>query len=159
MTSKANQRIKRKNEFSDNKLEPNKKALKKEDIIAHFNALQASYNVLQKKNIILEEEKKTHLEAIHLLEETVKVLETKSNKKKADKKTKEVQTDTFDSDIIRCNECDYPAEDIVDLGEHMYEFHTENPFCHISCFYCDNSFKNKNELMRHRKFKQKGSRI
>ena len=64
MTSKVNQRAKRKNEFSDKKIEPNMKALKKEDIIARFAALQAKYNILEikvldleKKNTSLEEEK------------------------------------------------------------------------------------------------------
>ena len=79
MNSEANQRIKRKNEFSD-KFEPNMKALKKEDIIARFSALQASYITLEKKNRSLEEENKSHLEAIHLLEETVRVLETTLNR-------------------------------------------------------------------------------
>ena len=49
MTSKVNQRVKRKNEFSDSKNEPNLKALKKEDIIAHFNALQTKHNILETK--------------------------------------------------------------------------------------------------------------
>ena len=43
MTSKVNQRAQRKNNFLDVKNEPNMKALKKEDIIAQFNALQAKY--------------------------------------------------------------------------------------------------------------------
>ena len=151
MTSKANQRVKRKNEFSDLKIEPSLKALKKDDIIARFIALQSNYNNLEKKNRSLEEEKKVHLEAIQLLEETVKVLETTAKKDKVETSTKDIQTITFETDIIRCNECDYPADDLVDLGEHMYEFHTENPFCHISCFYCDENFKNENNLMKHRK--------
>ena len=37
MTSHVNQRVKRKNNFSDSKIEPNLKALKKDDIIAKFN--------------------------------------------------------------------------------------------------------------------------
>ena len=80
MTSKVNHRVKRKNEFSDFKNDPNLKALKKDDIIAHFTTLQAKYNILEtkileleKKRKQLEEEKKTEKEAIDLLEETVKV--------------------------------------------------------------------------------------
>ena len=99
MTSKVNQRAKRKNEFSDKKNEPNLKALKKEDIIAQFTALQAKYSILElkvldleKKNVSLEEEKRTHKEAIDLLEETVKVLEEKTDKNKIDQKTTEMQT-------------------------------------------------------------------
>ena len=84
MTSKVNQRVKRKNEFSDSKNEPNLKELKKEDIIAHFNALQTKHNILEtkileleKKNKELEEEKRTDKDSIDLLEETVKLLEKK----------------------------------------------------------------------------------
>ena len=100
MTSKVNQRAKRKNEFFDVKSEPNMKALKKEDIIARFSALHANYKILEnknldleKKNINLEEENQVHKEAINLLEETVKILEKKANLIKKDKKTIEIQTD------------------------------------------------------------------
>ena len=81
------------------------------------------------------------MEAIQLLEEIVKVLENTANKDKVEKNTIESQTVTFKTDTIRCNKCDYPAEDLVDLGEHMYEFHTENTFCHISCLFCEENFK------------------
>ena len=51
MTSKLNQRAKRKNEFHDTKNEPNMKVLKKEDIIAHYSALQAKYKILENKSM------------------------------------------------------------------------------------------------------------
>ena len=62
MTSKVNQRVKRKNEFSDAKNEPNMKALKKDEIISHFNALQSKYNLLENKILVLEK-KNSSLEA------------------------------------------------------------------------------------------------
>ena len=75
MTSRINQRVKRKNNFVDAKIEPNMKALKKEDIIAQFNTLQANYGILKnknkvldEKNIAMEKENKTHRETIYLLE-------------------------------------------------------------------------------------------
>ena len=43
------------------------KALKKDDMIAKFNALQENFDILEKKNEDLENDKKTHLEAINLL--------------------------------------------------------------------------------------------
>ena len=120
MTSKVNQRIKRKNEFSD-KIEPNMKALKKEDLISRFTALQASYNTLEKKSRSLEDENETHLEAIHLLEETVRVLETKLNRNIVEKMTKEVQTGTFESkEVYLCEYCDYAAECIHDFNHHTH---------------------------------------
>ena len=67
MTSKVNQRVKRKNEFIDAKSEPNMKSLKKKDIIARFSALQANYKILEKKNINLEEENiSCFVENIHI---------------------------------------------------------------------------------------------
>ena len=49
MSSKVNLRVKRKNEFSDKNIEPSMKALKKEDIIARYTALQAKYSILEQK--------------------------------------------------------------------------------------------------------------
>ena len=90
MTSKLNQRAKRKNNFLDAKNEPNMKALKKEDIIAQFNVLQAKYNILESKNKAMEKENKTHIEAIYLLEETVKILKEKINAENRRKKFKQI---------------------------------------------------------------------
>ena len=73
MSSKVNLRVKRKNEFSDKNIEPSMKALKKEDIIARYTAPQSI--VFLNKKIVLEKERITHIEAIHLMEETVNVLE------------------------------------------------------------------------------------
>ena len=50
MSSKVNLRVKRKNEFSDKNIEPSMKALKKEDIIARYTALQAKYSILEQEN-------------------------------------------------------------------------------------------------------------
>ena len=59
------------------------KALKKEDIIGQFNALQAKLNIIEKKNIDLEQEKKSQIEAITLLEETIKIQEEQANLRNA----------------------------------------------------------------------------
>jgi hypothetical protein len=50
-----------------------------------------------------------------------------------------------------CSECEYPADDLTDLGEHMFEFHPEKYMSKINCHYCDDSFDNKESLMKHRK--------
>ena len=57
MTSKVNQRVKRKNELSD-KNEPNMKALKKEEIIAHLSYLQVNYKILENNKLVLENKNK-----------------------------------------------------------------------------------------------------
>ena len=53
--------------------------------------------------------------------------------------------------MIRCKECEYPADDIFDLGEHVYEFHGEHEKNSLECHYCDEKFQSKRDLMVHRK--------
>ena len=158
MTSKGNQRLKRKNNFPDTKMEPNLKALKKEDIIAHFNTLQANFNNLEKKNKDLEEENKTHIEAISLLEETVKILQEQANKRKKDKETKEMATDTSElksanTEVYLCGDCDYVANCMHDFNDHThspegFEDYDDTLF---TCNFCDESFKTLSEVMKHKK--------
>ena len=50
----------------------------------------------------------------------------------------EAQTD----DSVTCNECEFPANDIWELGEHIYEFHTLKDH---------GDFGGKRDLMVHRK--------
>ena len=164
MTSKVNQRVKRKNEFTDAKSEPNMKSLKKEDIIARFSALQANYKILEKKNINLEEENNVHKEAINLLEETVKVLEKKVNQNKVEKKTTEIQTDFTNLDgastqIYFCGECDYLADCIHDFNDHTHSSdglgnHTMSLF---TCNFCEESFDTLQEVMKHKKINHTNS--
>ena len=58
MSSKGNQRLKRKNLFSDTKIEPNMKALKKEDIIAQLMPLRLNLIFLKEKYWLREEKYK-----------------------------------------------------------------------------------------------------
>ena len=165
MNSKVNHRGKRKNEFSDSKNEPNLKALKKEDIIAHYTALQTKCNSLEikileleKKNKTLEEENRTDKEAIDLLEETVKILEIKANLSRIDKKTIEVQTDfpklnRSTTQTYLCGDCDFAAECIHDFDEHT---HSPDDFANLepslfTCRFCDESFETLSEVMKHNK--------
>ena len=139
-------------------MEPNLKALKKEDIIAHFNTLQANFNNLEKKNKDLEEENKTHIEAISLLEETVKILQEQANKRKKDKDTKEMATDTSElksanTEVYLCGDCDYVANCMHDFNDHThspegFEDYDDTLF---TCNFCDESFKTLSEVMKHKK--------
>ena len=87
-----------------------------------------------------------------MLEETINLMEKKENAAKLEQKSIGVQIELPDPEIMRCNECEYPAEDIYDLGEHMFEFHAEES-CNekIQCNYCGDNFKTKGALMMHRK--------
>ena len=144
MVASGNPRVKRKNVSNETKAEPAKKALKKNDILLQLQALQAKHKALEEENSILIQERKTNIESILMLEETVKLLERKSSK--VDKKSVTVQTE-----IIRCEECEFPAEDINDLVYHMHEFHPLERESDIRCHYCGENFETKRDLMIHRK--------
>ena len=78
----------------------------------------------------------------HHLEEKVKNLE------ESNKQPNVVKTDTGDI-LMLCYECEYPAEDIYDLGEHMFEFHHEKEVEDINCNFCDDIFSTNEELQEH----------
>ena len=158
MTSKGNQRLKRKNNFPDTKMEPNLKALKKEDIISHFNTLQANFNILEKKNVDLEKKNKTHIEAISLLEETVKILEEQAYQIKRVKETKEISTDTSElkdpnTQLYLCGDCDFIADCMHDFNDHTHspEDFEDDEDTLFTCNFCDESFKTLSEVMKHKK--------
>jgi hypothetical protein len=79
MVVTVNQKAKRKNKSTDLKIEPAMKALKKDDIILQYNALLEKFEAMKDQNMLLLQEKTNHVEAILLLEETVKILENKSS--------------------------------------------------------------------------------
>ena len=164
MTSNVIRRVKRKNNFPVTKSEPNLKALKKEDIIAEFNTLQANFEIIEKRNIVLEkktidleQKNKSHIEAIQLLEATVKILEEQANLRKDDEKTKEkIPKDTSKiegpkSEVYLCGDCDYVADCIHDFNDHTHspdEDHENSPF---TCNFCSESFQSLAEVMNHNK--------
>ena len=103
--------------------------------------MRSQLDILQLENQALKEENKN----IVILE--IEQMERLSN---SNKKTIGVQIE--DIERMFCIECEYPAEDVFDLGEHMYEVHAElNDDFTISCYNCGNYFKTKGVLMTHRK--------
>ena len=103
--------------------------------------MRSQLDILQLENQALKEENKN----IVILE--IEQMERLSN---SNKKTIGVQIE--DIERMFCIECEYPAEDVFDLGEHMYEVHAElNDDYTISCYYCGNYCKTKGDLMVHRK--------
>ena len=115
--------VKRKVNASGAKIEPPKKALKKNELLEQFTALQEEFNTIKEENrILLEKQKrfdsietenrelienqKKHLEAINLLEETVTVLQNK-------------KIDT-EKDVYICGECEYLADCVHDFNEHTH---------------------------------------
>ena len=102
--------------------------------------------IVVKENEALRELNKRKDDKIFELEKTIVIIKAKENTSKT------VSAQTEDLDRMWCIECEYPAEDLYDLGEHMYEIHAEeNSDYTISCYYCGNNFKSKEDLMVHRK--------
>ena len=101
--------------------------------------------VLQEQFDALKIEYEKQLETVHLLEIKVKDLE----KERTNYQPNVVKTDKGDI-LMLCCECEYPAEDIFDLGEHMYEAHSQNEESELSCELCGDTFSTEESLKEHK---------
>ena len=148
--------VKRKVNASGAKIEPPKKALKKNELLEQFTALQEEFTTIKEENrILLEKQKrfdsietenrelienqKKHLEAINLLEETVTVLQNK-------------KIDT-EKDVYICGECEYLADCVHDFNEHTHsqdDMEIEENL-KFNCRFCDETFEALAEVMQHNK--------
>ena len=138
---------KRKNNITETKMEPPKKALKKNEVIAQYKSLQEKFQILQEQNRVLLENEKKNIESISLLEETVNILEEKVN---APKKEKSIVTVSVQTEIIRCEECEYPADDMHDLVDHMHGSHPLESYQDgMTCNHCGEELQTKSDLMMH----------
>ena len=121
--------------------EVKKKPLTKAELMVKFKALEEGNEKLAKENVkyletitrlenVVEERTETneklikengkHLDTIRKLESCIK-LQRKDTSSNVEHIEVSAQTDDIDE---QCNECEYPANDIWELGEHIYEFHT-----------------------------------
>ena len=135
------------------------------DLLLQYQALEHKFDAFEVKHNILVEENATHIDAIIMLEETVKLLEMKVNNalpnstsvqieniSRENLSVKACETQTEDLDTMRCQECAYTAQDICDLGAHAFEVHSSgNDNKMITCQYCEAKLKTKENLMIHRK--------
>ena len=102
--------------------------------------LISKLQTLQSENEVLREHNETKTEKIEELERKMEIMQH------LEKISVCVQTE--DMNRMFCVECEYPAEDIFDLGEHMYEVHAElNDVYSIACHHCGNYFKNKIQIV------------
>ena len=82
------------------------------------------------------------------LGEKVKSLE-KVNRESVTSKTQTLVqsgTQTEDEDILFCQECEYPADDLFTPGEHVGEFHTEKVVHDKVCNFCGERFSSEDIL-------------
>ena len=108
------------------------------------NELMVKYNDLLKVHEDLIKVHKNSLLRIDSLEKDFALQEKKDSSSK-----QEVEVQTDDSET--CNECEFPARDIWELGEHIYEFHTLKSYGEFECSFCHERFGRKKDLMEHRK--------
>ena len=95
----------------------------------------------------LEDKNRKKDNVIALLEERVKLLEDKNPESKTFAHT---GSQTEDEDILFCQVCDYPADDLFSLGEHVGEFHSEKVAEDMDCNFCDVSFPSQVTLTEHK---------
>ena len=96
---------------------------------------------MKKLNDTLELENVKNLKVIKILEKKNLFLEINRKSESSVKELKDDGTQTELDRPIFCYECDFPAEDYHDLGEHMMEFHA------FACKTCAESFMTKKVLM------------
>ena len=137
------------------------------------DAAKSQLVILQEQYDKLKDDYEKQVERNNILEEKIDKLDNQNNHPNV------VQTNTGDI-LMLCHECEYPAEDIYDLGEHMYEVHAdreeenEEKACNLCgstfpaienlkehekkehkeewpCNFCSKSLESKKELMSHKK--------
>ena len=168
--------VKRKVNAKGTTNEPPQKALKKAELIEEFQVLQVKFDNIKEENrtllenlksvenekrILIENEKK-HIEAIHLLEETVVVLQSKENDKQKEynetienmeETVKDLRTKCANKSVYLCGECDYLADCVHDFNDHTHssdDMESEEN-SNFNCRFCDESFETLTEVMKHNK--------
>ena len=122
--------------------------------IVDQNTTEGSENVhlqlqkLQERYDKLKGDNEKNLEKIKVLEDKVKVLEKENEVYTSQPKIARTTTGEL---ILFCHEFEFPADNLFDLGEHMYEYHSEGIKGGIECHYCDKTFETKDSVMKHRK--------
>ena len=100
----------------------------KADLLQELKAMKKVNDTLELDNV-------KNLDVIKILEDKNHSLENEKKSASADfKESTNEGTQTELERPIFCYECDFPAEDFHDLGEHMMEFHA------FVCKNCGDSF-------------------
>ena len=105
-----------------------KKVQTKAELIQELKAVKSLNEVLEKEN-----------------KDTISKLKEQLQKQKP-VDTVHAGSQTDDADLLFCEECEYPAETLYELGEHVGEFHSGH---RIPCDFCDNVYLTKKELKDH----------
>ena len=103
---------------------------------------------LKNLNEALEENNKKNMEKILFLEKKVSSLQNERSVQMV-----ESGCQTADEDLLFCEECEFPAETLYELGEHTGEFHTG---LRIPCDFCSDIYTTKENLTVHEMDVHKG---
>ena len=96
---------------------------------------------MKQLNKALEEENKRNHESIEVLRKKVASLQKQKATEFAD-----AGSQTADSDILLCEECEFPADTLYELGEHVGEAHSG---LRIPCNFCSDIYTTKESLEKH----------
>ena len=108
-----------------------KKVQSKTDLIQELKELKLLNEALEKEN-------RDHIETISKLK--------KELQKENPAVTVHAGCQTQDEDLLLCEECEFPAETLYELGEHVGEFHSG---LRIPCDFCADIYLTKEELKHH----------
>ena len=108
-----------------------KKVQSKAELVQELKAVKLLNEALEKEN-------RDNMETISILKEKLK--------KQNPVDTNNTGSQTDDADLLFCEECEYPAETLFELGEHTGEFHTG---LRIPCEFCDDIYLTKEEVKHH----------
>ena len=153
----SNKTVKRKHNgqsvMHENELKARKVPLKAE-LILKLKDLEKEHEALKLEHEALKLENKNHIEINHDLEKKIADLE-KNFQKTEEKKLEEDDNLDYSSGPVDCKRCEYQAEDGYDLDGHRWSEHEEDEDGHIICKFCDETFANVGNLMKHKKIKHR----
>ena len=130
------------------------RSLKKGDIILKYEELKRKFAILHEENLKLKNENHQNLVAMNNLEEKAELLEERLQTLLKAKTSSAGTNETNALEDLKCDNCGYPAQDLCDLGAHIFEWHAEEKWEEVfPCAFCDMRYPTKNDLMTHRKNK------
>ena len=147
---------KRKNNTSELKIEPPKKSMKKDELLAQYNSLFKLFNDVREENKILQQnQKKSEAEIENLKKRLLAEVNQKVALENGDKEHVNVSVQT---EMIRCDDCESPAEDIYDLVDHMHREHPlEDYEFDWRCEHCEKGFHDQKRLLLHIQYVHNGT--
>ena len=130
----------------------NDESMENEDLQKQLNdALLEEVKASEKAIANLERKEKKYVAQIKELEQKLEKSKQESSallQKQKVSENVEAGSQTDDNDIMFCDECEFPADSLFELGEHVGEFHTG---LRIPCNFCSDIYTTMKCLRKHEK--------